>query len=101
MANVRSANTFYIDTQYSVAADELAVKNIRVLGVTVTATAASAIIVLADSSTATNKLDLRVATSGDSAHFDFSDSPVVFPNGIRPKTLTNALVTVIVEESRG
>jgi hypothetical protein len=101
MANVRSANTFYIDTQYSTGSDELAIKNIRVLQITITATSANAVLLLADSTTGTKKLDLRVATSGASQIFDFSDSPVVFPNGIKPTTLTNAVATVVIEESRG
>lgn len=100
MANVRNANSYYIDTQYS-ASEELAVKNIVVTCVVVTATAASGRIVLADSDTATTKLDLRVVTSGASQVFDFSESPIVFPNGIRPVTLTNAVATVIGRESRG
>lgn len=100
MANIRSSNTFYIDTQYSGASDELAVKNIRVLSVTVAAVAAPAQVILADSSTGTNKLDLRVAVADSTELFDFSDAPVVFPNGIRPKTLTDAIVTCVIEESR-
>lgn len=100
MANTRSANTYYVDTQYATN-EELAVTNIAVLGVTVSATAASAQVVLADASSGSpKKLDLRVATSGESKHFDFSESPILFPNGIRPLTLTNAVATVIIREIR-
>lgn len=98
MANVRSANTFYVDTQYAVAADELAIKNLRVLYVTVTPTAANGRIVLTDSGT--NKVDLRAETSGKSVVFDYSRNPMVFATSIRPGTLTNAVATVHFEESR-
>jgi hypothetical protein len=102
LANTRNGNTWYVDTQHSASSDSLAVKGIRVLGVVVTATAANGRIVLSDEQgTPPTKLDLRVATSGDSKHFDFCESPVAFPNGIRPVTLTNAVVTVIIEEARG
>jgi hypothetical protein len=100
MANVRNSNTFYIDTQYSGASDELAVKNLRITHVIVTATAANGRIVLADSSVAT-KVDLRVATSGASQVFDFSANPLVFSTSVRPTTLTNAVATCIGFESRG
>lgn len=100
MANTRNGNTFYIDTQYSAAADELAVKNIRITGVIVTATGASGRVVLGDSSVAT-KLDLRVATSGETMQFYFDVHPVNFSTSIRPTTLSNAVVTCIIEEARG
>jgi hypothetical protein len=100
MANTRNANTFYIDTQYSVAADELAVKNLKVSDVIITATAANGRIVLTDSSGGT-KVDLRVVTSGETQHFEFHESPLLFPNSIRPTTLSNAIVTCVIQESRG
>lgn len=98
MANTRNGNTFYVDTQYSVAADEFASKLIRVSSVIVTATAASAVLVLKDSSLAT-KIDLRVATSGATEQFDF-DPPLVFSTSIRPTTLTNAVATVVFQETK-
>lgn len=100
MANVRNANSFYIDTQYAVAADQLAVKGLSVTNILVTATAANGRVVLQDiTSTPTNKVDLRVATSGDTQNFEFSSQQLLFPNGIRPSTLTNAVVTVIFQEN--
>lgn len=99
MANVRNSNTFYIDTQYSSAADELAVKNIKVVYAIVTATASSGRVVLGDSSIAT-KIDLREAVSGTTAYFDFSNKPLVFSTSIRPTTLSNAVVTLVIEETR-
>jgi hypothetical protein len=98
VANTRNANTFYIDTQYSVAADALVAKQVKLLGVLVTATAAGGKVVLADHGGPTTKLDLRVATDESAVFFDFSSCPILFPNGIRPTTLTDAIVTCIIQE---
>jgi len=96
MANVRNTNTYYIDTTGS-----LVIANIKVLGVVVTATSANAILNLQDNTTSDNKLNLRVATSGESKFFDFADSPVLFSTGIKPSTVTNCVATVIIQETRG
>jgi hypothetical protein len=98
MANVRSSNTFYIDTAYSSSTDELVQKNLKLLSVSVTATSANAVVVLTDSGT--KKLDLRVATSGVTTLFDYSECPILFANSIRPTTLTNAVVTCVFQELR-
>ncbi len=99
MANTRNANTFYIDTQYSVSADELAVKNVKVVSITVTATSSGGQVVLSDSN-GNAKIDLRVATSDETQQFVFNENPIVFPTGIRPTTLTDAIVTCVIQESR-
>jgi len=99
MANKRSGNTFYIDTEYEGADDELALP-CRVTSIIVSATTADAEVVLADGALAT-KLDLRVATDGTTQIFDFSQSPIVFTSSIRPTTLTNAVVTCVLRESKG
>lgn len=98
MANARSGNTYYIDTQYATN-EELAVKNLKVLGVVVTSTAAGAILSLTDSGTA--KFTFKVAADLSSQYFNFSDSPVLFQTSVRPTTLTNAVATVIIQESSG
>lgn len=105
MANIRNANTFYVDT---VAADtsvsttgNLVVQNAKVKGVVVTASSANAVIVLKDISTGNIKLDLRVPTSGETKFFEFRNSAVLFPNGISPSTVTNGVATIILDESRG
>ena len=97
MANARAANTYYIDTQYSTN-EELAGKNLKVLGVIMSSTNTNAVLVLTDSGT--SKLDFRIAASGESKHFDFSKSPILFSTSVRPTTLTNAKATVILEETR-
>jgi hypothetical protein len=74
MANVRNANTFYIDTQSSGASDNLVIKGLAVYYVAVTATGASGRVVLQDAAASpVTKLDLRSATSGVTEFFDFSN----------------------------
>lgn len=100
MANVRNANTYHIDTEYSTN-EELLAPNVIVVGVVVTATAAGGRLILADSQTSEpTKLDLSVATDGTTSFFDLSGCPVLFPNGIRPVTVTNVTATVIFRDSR-
>lgn len=100
VANVRSANTFYIDTQSASSSDDLVEKGLTVTHVIVTATSASAVLVLQDTTTTITKCDLRVATSGATQVFDFSDNPIIFPNGVKPSTRTNAVATLVLK-SRG
>jgi hypothetical protein len=100
VANVRNANTFYIDTQRSTAADDLVVKNIKVTDVIVTVSAAGGQVILSDVSTTNVKLSLKVATDEETKHFKFHASPILFPNGISATTLTNAVVTCVIQESR-
>lgn len=95
MANVRNANTYYIDTN----ATTLTEKNIRVTHVTVTASGGAGRLVLSDISTAAPKVDLRVETDGHTEVFDFSDNPIVFPNGINPGTVTNCVATCHLQGS--
>lgn len=92
MANERNSNTVYIDST----GDISDTKNSRVVYVLLTATAANAELVLKDQVTTDNKIDLRLAISGDSKLFRFSDAPLVFPNGINIGTLTNALATLVI-----
>lgn len=99
MANRRNGNSFYIDTQYSASTDDLATPNIRVTQIVVSATAANAILVLSDPTTGDNKAEFRVATSGDSSRFPFYDNPLVFPNGIRVLTLTNAHAFCVLDNT--
>lgn len=102
MANVRNANTFYVDTQSSSSADDLLIQNIRVTRAFVTATSANAVITLQDAaSTPVTKITLDVATANSTSSYDFTPDGVVFPNGIKVSTLTNCVATLIIRESRG
>jgi len=96
MANIRNANTFYVD-----ATGNLTVPNIKVFYITITSTANSAVVVIKDVTTGALKFDLRIATAGDPVRLNYSDSPLVFPNGIDVTTLTNAIVTFGIQESQG
>jgi hypothetical protein len=97
MANVASTNTIYIDSTGSITSPAQP----KVMAVVLTATSANARIVLADDSTSDKKLDLRVATSGSSQVFDFSQSPIFFANGVSVATLTNAIATLVYTSSGG
>jgi hypothetical protein len=90
VANVRSGNSHYVDST-----GVLASNDVRIVAVVVTATAANAIVAIGDEAGTTDKLNLRVATSGASQVFDFSSTPIYFPNGVKVTTLTNAIATVI------
>lgn len=95
MANVRNSNSWYVDTAYSSAIDDLLIKQLQVFAVFVTATAASGQIVLGDPVTGVTKLDLRVPTADQTQMFTFYETPISFPNGIRILTLTNAVATLV------
>lgn len=101
MANARIGNSIYIDSTGTVTGSTE--KNVLVSYVIVTATAASAILKLEDPSITVNniKLDLRVATSGATQVFDFSTTPVVFPNGVAVDTITNATAMVVLKSAGG
>ena len=101
MANARTGNTYYVDTAYTATVatlPELAIPNLKVYYVVVTATAANAVVLLTDSGT--NKVDLRVAPSGSSQLFTFDEYPMVFNTSLRVSTLTNAVATIMFEEVR-
>ncbi len=91
MANVRTGNTHYVD-----ATGVLEAEGCRVAQFLVTATAASAVVVITDNAASPkNKLNLKLATDGETKQFDFSDSPLSFPAGLRVGTLTNAILMVV------
>lgn len=99
MANILNGNTFYIDTAGS---EDLVRKQALVAYIVVTATGANARIVLNDVGTnPVVKLDLRVATAGTTEIFRFEEKPLLFPNGIRVSTLTNAVATLVISNPGG
>lgn len=91
MANVRSGNSHYVDSTGALTTETPT----KLAGVVLIATAANAVLVLRDYDGTVTKLELRLATSGDSQHFDFSNTPVFFPNGINATTVTNARAILI------
>lgn len=103
MANNLNGNSFYVDSAYSTSADDLVRSQALVAYVLVTATAANGRIVLGDvgANSSQIKLDLRVETSGHSEPFRFAENPILFPNGIRVISITNAVATIIIKNSGG
>jgi len=98
MANLLNGNTFYIDST----SPDLERKQALVVYIALTATASNAIMVLSDVGAAPQKkLELRVAGAGTTQLFRFTDSPVLFPNGISVTTLTNAVATLVIKNSGG
>ena len=97
MANIRNGNTWYVDATGSLGDD----RDVLVAYITVTATASFGRVVLADQVTGSLKMDLRVATNGDTQLFDFSSKPIRFPNSISVATLTNAIVTLVITNQGG
>jgi hypothetical protein len=101
LANTLNGNTWYIDTAHASADDDLS-GTFFVFYIVVTATGANAVLELADAGdTVMSKIKLGVATSGASQTFRFDNFPIRFPNGIRVKTLTNAVATLVGTQSKG
>lgn len=102
MANTLNGNTWYIDTAHSTSANDLVRASVLVTYIIVTATSASAVLVLSDvQGTAPAKLELRVAAADTSQLFDFSYKPLLFPNGIQVTTLTNCKAMCIISSTGG
>ena len=99
MANVRTGNTFYIDTQF-VTDEELVVSNLVITDIVVSATGNNAVLTLGDSVSGNIILNLLELTNGVTHHFMFNTA-IRFPNGIRPITLTNATASVIFKTEQG
>lgn len=101
MANTRIGNSYYVDTTGTLT--DTNQKQVLVTQILLTATAASAILVIVDptlEAVSYKKMDLRVATSGDTKSFEF-DTPVLFPNGIKVLTLTNAVACIVGKNTGG
>lgn len=98
--NQVNGSTFYIDTAHSTDADDYIKKNLLVVWVSVTTTAANGRIVLGDTGTNNpTKIDLRVPDANKTVLFHYRTSPMMFPNGIKVLTLTNAVATAGVTQT--
>ena len=104
MANVRSGNTYYIDTASSggppATTNILDVKDIRVVGIRLRATASGSVFVLVDNS-ASQPIQWTgsINTATGSNFVNLSEIPIRFPNGIAVTTLTNCVAILIVREA--
>lgn len=97
MANVRSGNSWYIDTVGNLGADDTnTAKN--VVYILLTSTSANAIAILRDRDSNQLKTELRLDTAGHTQHFKFEIAPISFPGGIKVDTLTNCNVTIVLKE---
>ncbi len=94
MANTLSGNVWYVDTAYAAASDDITT-NLIIGAIVLTVTGAGGRIVLSDPKTGATKLDLRIATDEQSELFDFSNTPIACPNGLRVTTLTTAVASII------
>ena len=66
-----------------------------------TATSANAVMALTDNTAGTqNKLDLRVASAGDTERFNFVGAEIHVANGLTV-TMTNATATIILKKAGG
>ena len=94
MANVRSANSYYVDSTGT-----LAVLGLSVYSILLTSNGGAGTLVLQDNATVpVTKLTLKVLNT-ESTLIDFNLMPITFPNGIKVSTLTTALATIVFKEA--
>ena len=96
MANEISTNTAYVDTGSS----EISSDPTRLKGVIITAVGGAAQVILQDNrAVKANVMDVRIPSTDPTLHINLSLSPVMFANGIFVGTLSNAVVTLILERA--
>ena len=93
MANVINGSSMKIDST----GDVLIAKNIIVTHMIMIAKAANAVFELQDSdgSIFKDKIRLDIDTINKTETLDLTEGPMVFPNGVRAKTVTNCEATLI------
>jgi hypothetical protein len=103
VANVRNSNSFFIDTAAADAqpatTGNLALPNLKVSYITLSASSATAELTLRDVSTGVVKLNVEFGSNQDVLTLDYSRKPIVFTNGISPSTVSDVVATIIFEES--
>lgn len=90
MANAVTTSTMYVDSTGSLNA-----RPTLIYAISVTATTSNAVLELADATSDTKKIELRVATSGTSELFHFRENPLYFAGGVQVDTATNVVATLI------
>jgi len=102
MANVRNANSFYVDTAAG-DADPGTSGNLAgpfsVTSIIVTADGGVAELNLHDVTTDAIKINIQVPADATTEHINLIGQPLLFPNGIHPETVSNCKATLIVRES--
>ena len=94
----RNSNTLHVAAG---ANSTLTIKNIKVTSIYYCATATNSTVVVQDVTTGTVKHSLQISTAKDFAFFDYSDMPIVFPNGIETTANTGMFMILTLRESRG
>ncbi len=98
MSIARNGNTVYVDTTGATGCPA----GTKLAYVTFTPDAANDQLVLKDGSTSgTIKFSAKGAVAKDTVVFDFSFSPIFFPNGIYVATLSSSGVAVLVTTGSG
>lgn len=90
MANVGRGNIHYVDST----GDLRTANNVKVAYILLTPTSANAVLLLSDPSD-NNAMEFRWAGAGESKLFNFHESPLLFPNGVKAKTVTNCVATIV------
>jgi hypothetical protein len=93
----RNSNTLHVAAGDNLT---LSIKNIKVTSIYYCATATNSTVVLQDVTTGAIKHSLQIATSKDFAFFDYSDMPIVFPNGIETTSNTGMFMILTIQETR-
>jgi hypothetical protein len=93
MANVRLANTVYLDTASTLVVDTI---NTKVAGIIFTSDNVGDVLELAESSTSGLKLTIKAKDADKTDYYDFSDNKLVFSQGIYVTTLTSGAKATLV-----
>jgi hypothetical protein len=97
LSNVRNSNSIYLDTTGSLNTDP-----IKIAYIIFTPDSANDQLILKSFDNSGNiKFNVRGATAKDSMTFDFSASPLHFPQGIYVSTLSSNATAVIITTSSG
>ena len=98
MTIARSGNMYYLTASDDPAS--IAQNNIRVKGIILDATAAGAIVELGENNSGRSYPTVFTYRNDTSEFLNFAHSPLLFPSGIRVKTVTNANVTLILDTNK-
>lgn len=94
MANYRTGNIWYVDTNAT-----LTTENLRVSAIVFTATASSASVQLQDSD-GNAIMDLEAANNGTAIE-NFAPVPLALPKGLKIASITNCTLTIITSGRQG
>lgn len=94
MANIRSGNTYYVDST-----DTLEIGALAVSSIILTSDGGDGQLILQDPAVSpATKINLKVL-DGESLFIEFEKDSLFFPNGIQVSTLSNAVATIVFKEN--